>query len=277
MLNFEIDESKCIKCGLCASDCPVRVISFEKKLYPVHKTRKKKKNCIRCQHCLAVCPTGALSIFNITPDMCVPADRSATPDQVDALIRNRRSVRKFKQINVSPDKLEKTSQNSCECAHRQKNVRNTTINIIDDIDQMKIFVGKAISKLEELDKAGGLTGPHAFFSNLTRAYRMGTDAIFRGAPHIIVTSAPEDDPCPVADGIINLSYLELMASSMGIGVVWVGFAMHVLSLIPELKAELGIPDNHVLGYAMLIGEPAVKYHRGVIRDEIKVNRVRFTD
>ncbi len=69
-----------------------------------------------------------------------------------------------------------------------------------------------------------------------------------------------------------------MASSMGgIGVVWVGFAMHVLSLIPELKAELGIPDNHVLGYAMLIGEPAVKYHRGVIRDEIKVNRVRFTD
>lgn len=210
--------------------------------------------------------------------MCVPADRSATPDQVDALIRNRRSVRKFKQINVSPDKLEKKLLKTvANVPTGKKNVRNTTINIIDDIDQMKIFVGKAISKLEELDKAGGLTGPHAFFSNLTRAYRMGTDAIFRGAPHIIVTSAPEDDPCPVADGIINLSYLELMASSMGIGVVWVGFAMHVLSLIPELKAELGIPDNHVLGYAMLIGEPAVKYHRGVIRDEIKVNRVRFTD
>lgn len=104
--------------------------------------------------------------------MCVPADRSATPpDQVDALIRNRRSVRKFKQINVSPDKLEKLLKTVANVP-TGKNVRNTTINIIDDIDQMKIFVGKAISKLEELDKAGGLTGPHAFFSNLTRAYRM---------------------------------------------------------------------------------------------------------
>ncbi|PLX67443.1 MAG: nitroreductase [Denitrovibrio sp.] len=271
MLNFKIDAYKCIKCGQCATDCPVRIISFDPDTYP-SISPEKESFCMQCQHCLAICPTAALSILDVNPDECVPVSEIPTAEQVDALIRNRRSTRQFIQTDVAPEKINKLIKTVAN-APTGKNVRNTTINIIDNIESMNIFVEKAISKLEELDEAGKLTGPHAFFSNVTKAYRTGTDIVFRGAPHLIVTSAPKTDPCPEADGFINLAYIELMATSMGLGVVWVGFVMHVLALVPELKGDLGIPDDHVVSYALLLGEPSIKYHRGVIRDEIQVNRV----
>jgi hypothetical protein len=50
--------------------------------------------------------------------------------------------------------------------------------------------------------------------------------------------------------------------------------MMALSVIPGLSARLGIPANHIVGYAMVFGEPAVEYHRTVQRGPAKVNVVR---
>ena len=51
--------------------------------------------------------------------------------------------------------------------------------------------------------------------------------------------------------------------------------MMALAACPELAARLGIPENHILGYAMAFGEPAVEYHRTVQRGPALVNAVRW--
>jgi len=73
-----------------------------------------------------------------------------------------------------------------------------------------------------------------------------------------------------------MSYFELLAASMGIGTLWNAMIRWALSTIDvNLYQRLGIPDDHVKGYALLLGRPAVQYHRTVQRDEAAINRVRL--
>lgn len=229
---------------------------------------------MQCQHCLAVCPTAALSIMGVNPDTCVSFRDTPSYEQTDALVRNRRSVRQFKKENVSPDRLDKLIKTAAN-APTGKNTRKVHLHIIDNLADMDRFREMVISTLERYDAEGKLDEKWKFFSAMAKAYRMGTDIIFRGAPHLVVATVPEDAPCPDADGLITLSYLELTASSLGLGTVWLGYLMYILQFVPEVKNMLNIPENHRVSYAMLIGEPSVRYHRGVQRDEISVSRVHF--
>jgi nitroreductase/NAD-dependent dihydropyrimidine dehydrogenase PreA subunit len=272
MLDFKIDGEKCTKCGQCVKDCPIKIIEMTDGLPFIKEEREK--HCMKCQHCVAVCPTAALSILGVSPDDCVDRKLCATEEALDALIRNRRSVRQFKKKDVAQEKLEKLFRTAAN-APTGKNTRTVQLHVIDNMADMDAFREKVIAHLEKLDAEGKLKGGWEFFSSVVRAFRNGQDLVFRGAPHLVVASLPEDGPCPDADGMITLSYLELMASAMGLGTVWLGFLMYIFQLAPEIKGLLNIPEGHKVAYAMLVGEPSVKYYRGVVRDEITVNRVSF--
>jgi ferredoxin len=54
-----IDASKCVRCGLCVKQCPVKALSFkDKKKPPVYDY----KLCIRCYCCQEVCPSKAIAV-----------------------------------------------------------------------------------------------------------------------------------------------------------------------------------------------------------------------
>ena len=103
----------------------------------------------------------------------------------------------------------------------------------------------------------------------------GTQILFRGAPHLLITSAPADAPCPVQDTHIALTTFQLLAHAHGIGTVWDGICMMALGVCPEVVGKLGIPENHTLGYAIAFGEPAVEYQRTVQRGPALVNVVKW--
>ena len=135
-----------------------------------------------------------------------------------------------------------------------------------------------MSGLAKLHEAGKL--PESFVGQymgmaLKGWQEEGKDIIFRGAPHLLLTSAPKNPPCPVRDTHIALATFQRMAHARGVGTVWDGLFMMVLSLLPNLTRRLGIPDDHMLGYAMAFGEPAVEYHRTVQRGPARVNVVKY--
>jgi NADH-quinone oxidoreductase subunit F len=56
LIKFDINLEKCIKCGLCFTNCPVQAISWQKKDFP----KLDKKKCIKCKACISACPVMAI-------------------------------------------------------------------------------------------------------------------------------------------------------------------------------------------------------------------------
>ena len=56
--NAVVDEDMCVKCGLCAGECPRHIIIKEEGKYPLIRFDE----CIGCGACAAVCPVKAIKI-----------------------------------------------------------------------------------------------------------------------------------------------------------------------------------------------------------------------
>lgn len=269
MLQLTIDDARCVRCGECASECPAGIIAMNDIPEIIDEQR-----CFRCLHCYAVCPTGALSILGNDPDGDASlADQLPSAQSVSNLIRWRRSVRRYKDENLAPELIDELVQTACH-APTGVNARDVLFTVVRDKGFMEQLSREVMARLTAIEEAGKL--PEGFLGQyLALVVEMwkaeGRDIILRGAPHLVLTSAPKTAPCPVQDTHIALATFELAAASHGIGTLWDGLFMMALAICPDLVERLGIPADHMIGYAMLFGKPAVEYHRVAKRGPAQVN------
>ncbi len=108
MSLFTIDQEKCKRDGICASECPAKIITPpDKESFPV-LVEGGEALCINCGHCVAVCPHGAFSLKTLGPDECTPVRRDLLPTAaaVDHLVRARRSIRTYVDKPVERELLQ---------------------------------------------------------------------------------------------------------------------------------------------------------------------------
>ena len=102
-MNFiSVDREKCNQDGLCAGECPARIIVMDpKEGYPV-PTPDFKDYCLKCGHCVTVCPKDALRLEWLEPETCplIKKEKGLTPEQAEQLLTARRSIRSFKEKKV---------------------------------------------------------------------------------------------------------------------------------------------------------------------------------
>jgi nitroreductase/NAD-dependent dihydropyrimidine dehydrogenase PreA subunit len=92
MITLETD--KCSGCGLCATICHEHCIQIDNG-GPIIAS----EFCSTCTQCIAICPTQALS-WNHTPPERYDRRRLPSPEQLDELFRERRSIRHFKNQKI---------------------------------------------------------------------------------------------------------------------------------------------------------------------------------
>ena len=273
MLDFRIDTEKCIQCGECAADCPYLCITMESG-YPA-LAEGRENQCIRCQHCLAVCPTAALSILGKDPADSLELD-GALPSQaqMETLLMGRRSTRRYTAEPLDPQTI------ACMLevvgnAPTGVNNRGTLFTVVDDPAVLEVVRAETLEGIRRVIDTGGLPQGMEFFENFADLWEQkGIDVLFRDAPHLLLVTSPKSGPSPDADCFIALSYFELLAGSMGLGSLWNGLVKWAMTdIVPEMRARLGIPQDHCTGYAMVFGHPAVHYQRTVQRGDVNVNRV----
>lgn len=275
MPNITIDKELCVTCGECGADCSVQVIRAPKGEYP-EVVAEREQFCSGCRHCLTVCPTGALSFEGSTAEDCIPLKGALpSPEQMEALIRGRRTTRRYVNESLDATVIDRLLTITAN-APTGKNKEPVHFTLIDSLDVMDAFRKDMYAAMGAFVDKGELPKGLEFIPGLVKMYEdKGIDPVFRGAPHLVVASLSPASVTPEADGIIALSYFELMAASMGLGTVWCGLFMWILNgACPELKDRLGIPEDHTVSYAMAFGTPAVKHHRCTNRDNVQVSRVK---
>lgn len=273
-LHFTINRDLCIQCGACVDDCPFHIIDMQDG-YPAFNPARVH-HCIRCQHCLAVCPTGALSIFGLNPENSLPLPHTLPSDkQMTALLRGRRSVRFYHPEPLAPEII---AGMLATVAHAPtgKNNRQCLFTVIEERTTMDKLRRETMEGLRRAVAEKRLSEGLGYFRHVVTAWDQGKDIIFRNAPHLLMVSAPPVSTTPDADLLIAMTYFELLAASMGIGTLWNAMIRWAFSVMDsDMYQRLGIPGDHVKGYTLLFGRPAVTYHRTVQRDEAMINRVRL--
>ncbi|NLI77819.1 MAG: 4Fe-4S dicluster domain-containing protein [Candidatus Riflebacteria bacterium] len=273
-IDFRVDKTLCTKCGTCVADCVAMVLAMEDDGFPAVRAGKED-DCIGCQHCLAVCPVAAVSVLGKKPADSLPlAGRLPDADRLETLIKGRRSVRRFADENLPPKVVQRLLDVAGH-APTGVNDRRVLFSVVDDRAVMAKLRTDLYEQIGALADSGKLPEKMAFFAGFVKVWKeKKIDPIFRGAPHLLVVSAPADAPTPEADCLIAMTTFDLFAPTVGVGTVWGGLPTWAITTIaPEFKARLGVPDSHRFGYAMPFGRPTVNYHRTVQHAPAQVHRV----
>ncbi len=164
-------------------------------------------------------------------------------------IKNRRSVRRFKQEQIADDELNAIIE-AALWAPSGHNTQPWHFLIIQDrekIDRMSEFAVDKMTK-SPIDWVRDLS--------MKRGYHL-----FHGAPTVIIVSGVHraDGPLSsVVDCSAAIQNMLLAAESLDIGTCWIGLARYLFEDEAE-TASLRIPEGYKPCYAVAIGYKAVDF------------------
>ena len=235
--HIVIDAAKCVGCAKCVDDCPGAHLYIEN-----GKAQARSSGCIECGHCFAICPMGAVDMSNYYTNSCGPVVSMTEfdPQKLLAAMRSRRSIR------LEAGRSAPTAKNAQDIAYtvlgsQQEAIERECVGIFRRAQKLASPVSDAVSKMEITDN---------FF--------------FKGAPLVIVVSSRSE-----VDASLASSYMEIMAESLGLGVLYSGFFIVCTKLSAKLRGMLRLPDGHKAITCLVVGHPDVEYQRTVPRKPLR--------
>ena len=255
MDKIVVDKSKCIGCGKCVKDCVASA------LYLKEGKAELREGCIECGHCFAVCPVGAIDMPEYDTSECTKCVSMTEIDSETLLqaMKSRRTIRQYKNTPVEQEKIDKILE-AGRYAPTGANSQNVAFTILGDKqaelekDCVKIF------------KTG--VGIGSKFSKSLKNTNINSSFFFKGAPLVIVVSGKDKVNASLAS-----AYMEVMANSLGLGVLYSGFFCACTVINPLIKAKLHLPKGHKAVTCMIFGYPDVKYERIAPRRPHKINKL----
>jgi nitroreductase/Pyruvate/2-oxoacid:ferredoxin oxidoreductase delta subunit len=267
---ISIDTTLCSGCGICAILCPTKIPVMDDTVKLPAVNPATAPYCIRCGHCEAACPEGAIMVRYpgagpVPPISSLPV----TPGQLGQLVGMRRSIREYRDAVVPRETLGEIFA-IIRYAPTGMNGQSVHWIVIESPEEVRRLSGLAIEWMRDLVKN---QPDHPFApvaGKIIRAWEHGADPICRGAPRLVIAHGRKDNPVGFVDAVIAMTHLDLVAPVFGLGTCWAGFMQIALDASPDLKREVGIPDDHTSHYAMMLGYPKYRFFRVPKRDAAKV-------
>lgn len=251
-----INKELCIGCGKCVRDCV-----SEKLALVDGKAQFLYERCILCGHCYAICPVNAVSVPKYGE---IQEEKALAYDVIDSddllgFMKSRRSVRRFTDEKVSNEDIMKIIEAGRYCP-TGTNAQDFSFTVITD--SIADLEKDAVTLFRKVQKFGGKLS--SYIKNST----IDDNFFFKGAPLVIVVNGKgKTSPC------LASSYMELMAESLGLGVLYSGFFIAATKFSPKISKKLPTPDGHSPVTCLVIGHPDVKYERIPPRNKAEIRHI----
>lgn len=276
----EVAYDLCQRCGHCISVCSLDVLEMGEE----GPEASGPAPCFRCGHCVAVCPNEAISHPGMKAEhfrSLLPEDEGVTPRLLFDLLRKRRSVRNYTDEQVTEEEIMQlieaavqapsgmNAQSWCftiiqepeRLAHIRRRIRAIYHFLLRMLDSR---VSKFMLRLQVgLEAVQTLEEARPLLEGIVDLKKTGTDRLFWGAPTLVVVHSPEEDPTGIESAHYAVADFMLMATSMGLGTCLIGFLTAVADQDPRVRELIGLPEDHELGAALVVGHPDVEYLRSV--------------
>jgi nitroreductase/NAD-dependent dihydropyrimidine dehydrogenase PreA subunit len=259
----EINESACLRDGICIESCPYNLLETDLGGYPCLPVGNRGL-CIECGHCVTVCPRGAFKHFIERPedlqiiDEKIPMDR----ETVEIFLKGRRSFREFEEKLVSKEVVQRVLDVT-RWAPSLQNASFVKWLVVQSPSEVKRLANLAtdwFALAKEVDLQ------ESFFSDLWKSV---PERILRCAPHLVIAHAPKYYNLAEINCTIALTYFDLAATSVGLGTCWASIFMRAAAEYPPLIKYLGIPASHQVYGSLIFGYPKYRHHRIPGRPDIK--------
>jgi nitroreductase/NAD-dependent dihydropyrimidine dehydrogenase PreA subunit len=275
-----IDRGLCTDCGLCAKVCFGAPLVMKNGRLDVEPERMF--GCIACGACLSVCPTSAITISgrDLTPsDVLGLPDRDARAsyDQLLALLRARRSCRRFTAADVSDDDLKRILE-AASTAPMGVPPSDVGVLVVSGREKVQALRDDLVAWLVSVRNWVKPMVPlmRPFVSTLE--YRQMRDFL---VPAVDMIRDTEEDwllyDAPLflffygcggadpADPMVAATYAMVAAESLGLGTCMLGFAPYPFRYSRRIREDWGLPDKIQAGLCVIVGHPAVRPKRGLRR------------
>lgn len=261
MSLIEVNQQTCNQDGICAAVCPAKLIDFSKGNFPT-PIAEVEELCIRCGHCVAACPSGSLLHAEIPLEQCPPVRKELllSAEQSEQFLRNRRSIRNYRDKAVPRETLQKLIE-VARYAPTGHNTQSAEWLVLSDRDELNKLIGIVGEWMHWMLAHMSEFALSMHMDKALERLEAGNDIVLRDAPVLIVAHAPKDDRMAPATCTIALTYLELAATGMELGGCWAGYFNAAASTFPPMREALGLPEGHLCYGAMMIGYPQFRYHR----------------
>ena len=275
-----VDLTRCKGCGRCVDVCTALALEVQdRKSHVVHGER-----CYACGHCWAVCPEEAVSQIDVRPETIpTPGPTAIGPDDLQFLIRGRRSTRFFKDQPVSEDDLLRVieaARYSPTSTNRQ-DVDYVVLSTPEIVDELRLHVQHFVDQMgRALDRplmrayfrrkfGASATDVFRYYAMVNEMYKDGREhrnnCFLPSAPAAVVVHAKSFDPLAAVNCSMALYNGMLMAHAMDLATCFLGFVPVAANQDRRLKDWLGIPKENEVFAAAVIGHPGVKYRRLIER------------
>lgn len=262
---FTVDEKKCKKCGICSEVCP-RGIVTQGEAWP---EMLEPQLCNKCGHCVAICPNEALdsALTPIANQIRITEFPVLNPKTAHDFMRSRRSVRSYKRTKVDRETIQQLVDIG-RFAPSGGNRQGLSYVLVESPETLQMVSKVTLDWIDEMIQKGEEWA--LSYEPVVRNHRAtGKDLILRGAPHVLVVTAPRTDNTGRENACLALSYIELNATTLGLGSFWAGLVEKcgMVEYQPLLKL-LNIPADRAIRGAIAIGYPKYTYKRLVDRNPL---------
>lgn len=249
-----INKELCIGCSMCVKDCPVSNIEIKDK-----KAQIISDSCLFCSHCKAICPKDAIEITGYNEDVEDIDKFLLNSSDLMKAIKTRRTIRNFKDEKISNEIIENIIE-AGRYAPTARNNQDVSYVILDNKkDELESYAVNMFRKIIKILQP---------FSKSLKRTDIDDRFFFKGAP-IAITIISSNK----INGAIAAQNMAFMAESYDLGVLYSGLFSIAANKNKKIKRVLELTGKNKVVTTLVIGYPAVKYHRTAYKEDAKVLKI----